>query len=236
MNLSMPQAELKQYISRQLNNFFPDKYQFDGSDVDSAFDSALQRTEHCFKYISLPSYNDGDNVCFYHLHSDQYCSFLYFLANCLWIKSQNKPLCDKLFFLNKTLNSIFLSYKCKLPDIFVLWHPIGSVIGNAEYSDYLVIFQNVTVNTGYPIDVLGKNPPPKLGKGIFLGAGAKIVGSGRIGNFSSIGINSYVFKTDIPDNSIVFMGSDGKLNVKENKNACQAQTFFNVDITQKLKG
>ena len=52
----MPTDELKQYIGAQLNNFFPDKYHFDGVDVNSALNSALQRTEYCFKHISLPHY------------------------------------------------------------------------------------------------------------------------------------------------------------------------------------
>jgi serine O-acetyltransferase len=230
MNLSISSSELKQYVSKQLDNLFPDSYKFEGIDVDNAFDSALQRVEHCFEFIKLPYYNNKEGVCFNHNHSDQYCTFLYFLSNCLWLKSQNKPLCDKLLLLNKTLNSIFISYKCRLPERFVFCHPIGSVIGNAEYSDFLVIYQNVTINTGYPIEVSGDSPSPRLGKGVFLAANSKIIGSNRIGNYSSIGVNSCIFKIDIPDNSIVFTDSRGKLNIKENKNVCMAQTFFNVDI------
>ncbi|MFA7653860.1 MAG: serine acetyltransferase [Candidatus Magasanikbacteria bacterium] len=227
MNLSLSHSELKQYISGQLDNFFPDKYKFVGADIDRAFDTALQRTEYCFKHISLRYYNEQNNTCFYHLHADQYCSFLYFLANSLWLESQNKPLCDKLLLLNKTLNSIFISYKCKMPDIFLFSHAIGTIIGNAIYSNFLVVFQNVTVNTG---DDDGTWKPPTIGKGVFLAAGSSIIGSGKIGDYSSIGINSVVFKADIPENSIVFTDSTGKLNIKDNQGACFTQKYFNVDI------
>ena len=50
--------------------------------------------------------------------------------------------------LIRYISGMFVSYKCNLPDIFIFYHAVGSVIGNAEYSDFLVIFQNVTINTG----------------------------------------------------------------------------------------
>ncbi|HOW58285.1 MAG TPA: transferase [Candidatus Omnitrophota bacterium] len=227
MNLSMPFSELKPYIAKQLDHFFPDSYRFDGADVDSALDAAIQRAEYCFKHVDMRYYNDERGACFYHLHSDQYTSFLYFLSNSLWLKSQNKPLCDKLLFLNKTLNSMFISYHCKLPDIFVFSHAIGSVIGNAVYSDFLVVFQNVTINTG---DDTGVWQPPKLGKGVFLGADVKIIGSGTIGHFSSIGVGSCIYKFDVPDHSVVFTDTNGKLNIKKHEKPCRAQAYFNVDI------
>ena len=71
MNLSLSKPELKQYISKQLDNLFPDKYKFDGNDVDAAIETAIQRTEYCFKCINLPYYNKDNQTYFYHLHTDQ---------------------------------------------------------------------------------------------------------------------------------------------------------------------
>ena len=42
---------------------------------------------------------------------------------------------------------MWCSYKNNLPDIFVFMHHVGTVLGNANYSDYLVALHNVTVNT-----------------------------------------------------------------------------------------
>ena len=98
--------------------------------------------ENCFKYINIPAYSDNKGQTFFsYLHSDQYAHFLYYLSNSLWKISQNKPICDKLIYLNKALNGFFYSYKGSLPDIFFLGHPVGSVLGNANYSDFLVVFQ-----------------------------------------------------------------------------------------------
>lgn len=225
MNISLSKKELKQYISKQLDIFFPDNYKFDGKDVDIALDNALERAEYCFKHISIPGYIQGEKVCFDHLHSDQYSSFLYFLSNSLWRQSKNKVLCDKLILLNKSLNSIFISYKCNMPDIFYLAHPVGTVLGNAEYSDFLVVLQNVTVNTSH-----GETGRTKIGKGVFLSAGVSIIGDTHIGDCCSIGANTLLYNAELPYNSVAFTDSSGCLKIKNNKKECYAQNAFNVKL------
>jgi serine O-acetyltransferase len=169
---------------------------------------------------------DGETQ-FSHLHSDQYSMFLYFLSNSLWDISQNKPLCDKLIVLNKSLNGMFYSYKGKLPDIFLFQHPVGSVIGNAKYSDYLVVFQNVTINT--ECDENG-SPAPSLGRGVFLAVGAKVLGNKSVGDRSSISVNTVIYNRDVPADSIAFTRDDGSLAIVPRKKNCKAQDFFNVPI------
>ena len=119
MNISLSQEDLQEYIAKQIEIFFPDKYRFLGDDIDKAFSWALERTENCFKYINNVAYSDEPgNTFFSHLHADQYAHFLYYLANSLWNISANKPICDKLIYLNRMLNGFFYSYKGILPDIF----------------------------------------------------------------------------------------------------------------------
>lgn len=104
---------------------------------------------------------------------------------------ENKVVCDKVIYLNRVLNNFFVSYKGKMPDIFFFAHPIGSIIGNADYSNYLVISQGVTINTDHDED---GNPAPKLGKGLFLGAGAKIIGNKQIGDRVSVGVDTLIHR------------------------------------------
>lgn len=227
MILSLTQQELKKYIELQISNYFPDKYRFQGSDIDKAFTMALERVEYCFKHISLPAYTDSKNTFFSHLHSDQYCQFLYFLSNSLWEISENKPICDKIILLNKTLNGMFFSYKAGLPDIFLLIHPIGTVIGNAKYSDFLVVLQNVTINTAH--DDHG-SVAPSIGKGVFLAAGAKIIGNKPVGDRVSIGVNTLVYNKEILSDSVVMCDDTGKICINNRKKVCRAQAYFNVAI------
>ena len=225
MVLSLSKEELKVYLGDQLNCFFPDKYKLEGDDIEKAFDIALDRLEYCFQDISFASYsNEFGQTFFSHLHADQYAQFLYFFSNSLWEISQNQPICDKTMYLNRILNNFFFSYKCKLPEHFFLGHPIGTVIGNAVYNDHLVIFQNVTINTSK--DENG-NMAPILGKGLFLGTGAKIIGNKRIGDRVSIGVDVVLYNQEIDDDKVVIKKSDGNIVVKNRiKDSCFAQSFF----------
>ena len=131
-------------------------------------------------------------------------------------------ICDKLIYLNKILNGFFYSYKCELPDIFFFNHPVGSIIGNAAYSDFLVVSQNVTINTGS--GELGE-PSPSIGKFVFLAAGAKIIGDFPIGDHVAIGVDAMVYKKRIPSNSIVYRDETGEIIVRPYVKDI-AQTFF----------
>ena len=177
MILSLSTSDLKNYLVKQTENCFPDgktTIEFSDSKFDIAFEEALMRVEKCFAHIKIRNYQIDGNPCFYHLHLDQYSTFLYFLSNSLWKLSQNKALCDKLVLLNRNLSSCWYSYKGELPDIFCLTHPVGTVIGhaNVHYSDFLVIMQNVTVNG------LANGESLHIGKSVFLGAGSKIIQGG----------------------------------------------------------
>ena len=229
MIISIGTNELKEYLRHQLELFFPDGKKMIGSDIDSAFELALLRTEKCFKCITFPAYNNECGETFFsHLHADQYAHFLYFFSNSLWGISQNKNICDKILSLNRLLNGFFLSYKCKLPDYFFLGHPIGSIIGNAVYNDYLVIFQNVTVNTDQKED---GSPAPEIGRGVFLGAGAKVIGNKKIGDRVSLSVDALVYDKDIPDDSVVIRRDSGEIIVKKRtKEKCMAQNYFRDTI------
>lgn len=229
MKLDLSREELKRYVAVQAEHFFPDKYILRGSDVDCAFEQGLERLENCFKYITFPAYCDQKGQTFFsRYHSDQYAQFLYFFSNSLWKISENKVLCDKLLCLNKALHGIFISYKGNLPDVFFLAHPIGTVLGNADYSDFLVVFQNVTVNTEQ--DQYG-NPAPQLGKGLFLAAGAKIIGNKKIGDRVSIGVDALVYNQEVLDDRVVIRDQSGSVVIKKRKKEkCMAQTYFNIEI------
>ena len=227
MEISLPTAELQQFIKDQLTVYLPDRYAFAGTDVDKAIRLALERTEHCFKFIAVDGYNKNGKAYFYHLHTDQYSQFLFFLANSLWKISENKILCDKIIVLNRILNGVWFSYKALLPDIFFLDHPVGTVLGNAQYSDFLVVTQNVTVETNY--DENGR-PAPQLGKGLFLSAGAKIIGNKPIGDRVSLGADVLVFNQQIASDSVLYRDMDGKTKIKKRNKRPRAQVYFNIEI------
>lgn len=166
----------------------------------------------------------GDVPYFNHLNMDQYSQFLYYFSNAIWGRGGNEDICSKLVLLNRELSGCWISYKGKLPDIFILMHPVGSVIGhrNVAFSDYLVIMQNITIN--------GTTSELKLGQALFIGAGVKIIGGGVIGDRVSIGANTLVRNPHIQDDYIVYQDTGtGIVTQKVNqKDYCFAEKYFYI--------
>lgn len=227
MIISLSEEELLEYIVEQVNNFFPDKELGINQDIKKSFRLSLLRMEYCFSFIKNSAYNKDGIVTFDHLHTDQYLQFLYFWANTHWRMGYNENFSKKLGNLHRYLSGMFLSYKCELPDIFFIYHSVGTVIGNAYYNNFLVISQSVTINTG---DTIKNKRRPILGKGLYLGTHAKIIGNQEIGNYVSIGVEATSYKEDVPSNSTIIR-YEGKDLVRERKSTlCYAQRFFNIDI------
>ena len=136
-------------------------------------------------------------------HSCQYTMFLYFLANTIF-KKENKRLeiCDKIYNLLKIISSADLYYEISLPEIFMLEHPVGSVMGRAKFGNYFSFMQGCTVG-GNHLDY------PELGDFVIMFSNSKILGKCKIGNNVLVSANTYIKDTDIPDNSMVFNNHAG---------------------------
>ena len=188
---------LSRYVAKQLNNLLPD-VEVKSQVLDSFVSKAIERTEYCFSKINNECFFDGRNVRFDHLHTDQYAMFLYYLSNTIWRQEKDEILAGKIYFLNKALNGLNIFYKVALPDIFLLFHCVGMVLGRAEYKDYFVAFQNATV---------GANKDrvyPSLGEGTMMCASSAVIGNCKIGDNCLVSINTVVMERDVPPNMVVF--------------------------------
>ena len=222
MKLSLTVSEYCEYLSAQLNHFFPDRRTVQLNDYRDAIDSALQRVEFCFKHIALKHYYQDGEANFNHLYSDQYAMFLWFVANTIWDKYGYSPLLDKFFGLNKALHSFECMYNTALPNIFFLGHTVGTVLGKATYNDFLVVSQGCTIGSH-------KGKYPILGKGIGLAVNASILGECMIGDNVSVGSNTTVFKKDIARNTTVYTNETGVITFRSAEQP-YAQNFFNVNL------
>ena len=227
MIISLSENGLLEYIIKQLNNFFPDKEINLTNDIKKSFKLSLSRMEYCFSFIKNSAYNKDGVVTFDHLHTDQYLQFIYFWANTHWRMGYDENFSKKLGNLHRYLSGMFLSYKCELPDIFFIFHSVGTVVGNATYDNFLVISQSVTINTGDTVEDIKR---PVLGKGLYLATHAKIIGNQEIGDYVSIGVEATSYKDNVPTNSVI-INIKGENIVKPRKHiTCFAQNFFNTDI------
>lgn len=190
------EADLARYTATQLNTFFPDHAPVTDGDLRIALPPTLRRLEGINRRINGRFYRRDGEVFFDHLHADQYAAYLYLLS---WYLSQQKSgerVATKLFLLNKALHALDLYFEVELPEVFLLAHAVGSVIGKAKYGNYLVIGQNCTV--GGIDDVY-----PVLGEGIVMCSGSSVLGKSVLGDSVTVGAGALVVNTDVPSGHTV---------------------------------
>lgn len=199
MILSITKTEIKNLLCNQIFNLFglrPEEKEI----IDKVFNGSLKRTEICFSKSKLKYYKLKGKTFFNPFHSGQYCIFLYFVSNTIFNlgpKKINKLLADKVYCLNKALNGLDLFYEVKMPKIFSLDHPVGSVIGRAKINNYFSFSARCTVGNN-------KGIYPIIGKKVLMSNGSSIIGNCIIGNNVIFAANSSIVDMDIPNNSVVY--------------------------------
>lgn len=216
MKTSLPPAGLRDYVHRLLAHHLPDGYAPGDADAH-AFARALERVEHCFSNIRRKYYAESGEAAFDHLNGDHMATLLYFHANSVWRESGDPALPTRLFYLNRILHGIDLFYSVAMPDIFLLVHPLGTVLGNARYGDYLVVYQNCTV--GAVTDVY-----PRFGQGTILYSRSSVIGDCTFGDDVVLAANAFVVDSDVPANSVV-VGQYPALRVLPNARSVRARCF-----------
>lgn len=161
--------------------------------------------------ISLSAFNEKHfNGSVNPLVSMVYCQFLYWLSKEVE-KGGGGELADKIFYLNKMLNSVDLFYGIDLPNHWCCAHPMGSVMGRGFYGDFFYFHQGCTVGQNRGGDY------PYIGEHVTMYANSSILGRAKIGNGCVIGANSLIIDEEIPDNSVV-LGNTPHLLIRKKKN------------------
>lgn len=208
--------QLLNYLQRQLQNFFPDTRRGTHEQLDARLDEALDRLAHCIRAVRLWPEDEFDP-----LHSSQYATFLYYLANTLHRHGAERALCNKLFLLNKALNGIDLFYEIEMPPVFFIGHTVGIVLAKATYGNHLVLYQNCTVGKNHGI-------APVLGNGVVLYPHSAVIGKCRVGDGSVISQGVSVIGRDTPGHSLVFQAERGELSFAKSQRAILADFFCDL--------
>jgi serine O-acetyltransferase len=115
-----------------------------------------------------------------------------------WLRLPFSILYKVLFLLMQILTGIELPCETKVGRRLILEHFGGIIIsGDAVIGDDVVIRNGVTIGLRHT----GTRGSPIIGDRVDIGAGAKILGTIRIGNDVAIGANAVVLQ-DIPDNCL----------------------------------
>lgn len=215
---SLKNNELADYVSKQVSASFPDR-EIGSKDLLSSVSETLERTEYCFSHVNNKYFFDGKSSMFSHLHSDQYAMFLYYLANTIWKEQENAELASKVYYLNKSLHGIDAYYEVNLPNIFLLVHPLGAVLGRAEYSNYFVAYQRVTVGGDKDLNY------PCLQEGLAMYAGSALIGNCKVGKNCLISAGTTVLGADIPPDMVVF-GKNPEISSKKTSKSVIERYFI----------
>jgi len=207
MIISIPKSEVPIVLVHQLESFFPIG-ELERACINQQLEKVLLKIEHCFGLNPNKYYHRGDETYFNPFHAGQYTVFLYYYSRLVYL-SGNSLLADKIYYLNKIMNSCDLFYEVELPDFFCLDHPQGTVMGRAKYSDGLSFAQYSTVGNN-------KGIYPVIGKNCRMCMNSAIIGECHIGDNVTLGAGCLVKNTDIPSNSLVF-GQSPNLIIKAKK-------------------
>lgn len=213
MQLSMDQEKLLNYLINQIWVFFPDNNK-NIEELKKNWNLILQRVEYCFDALDSEYCYHQKEMIFNHLNGDHYSMLLYFAANTLYRQNSDLSICAKLFHLNRYLHGIDAFYEVELPDFFLFVHPLGTVLGRAQYSNYFIVYQNCTV--GGSTDANGKIIYPVIKEHVTMYSGSSILGNCRVGNNSIISARSLLINKNL-DNEKVFFGSPMEYKIASKK-------------------
>jgi serine O-acetyltransferase len=210
MIIEVKKKKLKELLCKQLNNFFfLTKKEKDI--LEKTIPIVLYKLKNCISASNNIYYKKNNIPYFNPYNSAHYSIFLYHFSNSIFkiYGNEYKNLASKIYYLNKCLNGLDVFYEVNLPKVFFLDHPVGTVLGRAQYGENFRFTQNCTVGNN-------KGRYPVIGKNVTMLAGSMILGNSKIGNYSVLAARSYVIDTNIPPFSVVF-GSSPKLIIKKIK-------------------
>ena len=198
---------IRKILFRQLENFWDE---WDEEVINRQIPEALEQMNKNYSIAaSKQRYRDG-NMVFDPMYTGTWAIFLYKLSRLLFLEGNNKE-AECIYYLNKVLHSVDWFYQTELPLHFMAEHLLGSVLGRAQYSDYLFVYQGTTIGGNRKGDVLYY---PKVGENVVLYANATVLGNTSIGNNVIISANTYIINENIPNNCIVF-GHSPNIIIKE---------------------
>lgn len=179
----------------------------------------LPRLKICFSHIDIKYFRNKDNVFFNHLNSDQYSMFLYMMSFSANKDCKNPNLASKLYLLNKLLHGIDAFYEVRLPKVFLFVHPLGSVLGRANYGEFFTVYQGCGVGSN-------AGASPVLGSNVVLHPNSFVLGKSRVGNNCAIATGALVLDSCVDDDT-TYIGRPG--NHRQVPRSRTHRYFFGTD-------
>jgi serine O-acetyltransferase len=207
MRMSLTRERLLSYLCSQLNSFIPDDSLVKPEHLENSFAHILKRVEYCFSHVNNKYFRSDGETVFNHLNGDQYAMFLYFAANTVYKDNNQVELATKIFLLNKYLHGIDAFYEVELPDFFLFVHPLGTVLGRGNYSNYFIVYQRCNIGSNHDIY-------PSMGENLIMHPGSAILGNCKVGDNCRLATGSLMLDMDLEANSI-YIGNPSNYSIKK---------------------
>lgn len=154
-------------------------------------------------------------------HVDSALTYMVYLASSIY-QTVDHPSCkivaEAVYYFSRCHFGIDVFPSRNIPQEILFVHPLGSILGNAQFGRRLVVYQQVTV---------GGNPKleyPVIGDDVVLFSKSSVLGRSVIGNNCSIGAGVIINNQIVEDNTIVYL-DNGSLKQKRNTH-CNRERFF----------
>ena len=214
----MNNDELSHYVAQQLFNLLPDTNKIAAASLIKAhLANTLEPLHHIISKVKMWTPGQFD-----HLHSSQYCIFLYLLSNEMCQKTNQRDLPTRLFNLNKAMSGIDLFYEIEMPPVFFIGHSVGIVLAKADYGNYLVLYQNSTVGKNHGI-------APIIGKGVIMYPNSAIIGRAKVGDNTVLSQGTSLINQDSEGHGTIYLGENSRPFLKPFKSdALPLEEYFRL--------
>lgn len=195
LETKIDERSLAKYVALQLNGNFPDSNVVIDKILLPNIKKTMARIEYCFSHVNNKYFFNGRSVVFDYLHGDQYTMFLYLLSREVILNENDEALAGKIFLLNKLLHGVDIYYEIELPEIFLLVHPLATVLGRGEYNDYFMAYQRCGVGSNH--DVF-----PRFGNHVTLRPGSSVLGRCDVGNNVTLAADALLLDKNLDANTL----------------------------------
>jgi len=180
------------------------------SAVQADFDAVYEQVREEHAHIRNKYYRDKTGMPVVNpLYVEHYARLMYYFSRRLFLKQADRYILDLIILSIKCRCCIDLFYEFDLKPYFLAFHPYGTVLGRARYSDHLVVLQHCTIGNN-------RGRYPTIGKGFILWPGATVLGHCNIGDNVQVAAVALIVDRDIPSNSVV-TGRVPDLTIRENR-------------------
>ena len=127
--------ELQQHVEMQLRNIMCVRL-----DISDALAQAVAHVEQLRAHSNNKYYMSTGEVDVF--HTGIYTNLLYWLAREFYLHDGNGKRAEKIYYLNKVLNSVDIFYEVEMPSCWDVEHPLGSVMGRGKFGNYFFFYHH----------------------------------------------------------------------------------------------